>query len=150
MIQCKTVLCAQTENANRCLEEIDGNLKKFDEMVKEMSDDPVKAITLHATYEACIAQAREQLATGLKSQSNTVASLGRRLQLPEHSEDLDVATAHDVNGAEEDSEREVFQLGEEDVPEDDEGMDAHTTGAWLQAVCVHVRVCVELMWTRMH
>ena len=61
------------------MDDIEVNLNKFDDMMKEISDDPVKAITLHDPFKNFILEAKDQLALGLKALANNVGSLSRRL-----------------------------------------------------------------------
>ena len=97
LTKCRDILNTQNDNTAKYLDDIEVNLNKFDDMMREISDDPVKAITLHGPYKNFIAEAKDQLASGLKALAKNVGSLSRRLGwTDDHEEQEEVVDEYET------------------------------------------------------
>ncbi len=96
MTKCKDLLSTQTEKSAQYLEDIESNFGKFDEMVKDMTEDPVKAIAFHESYKSYIVEAKEQLVSGLRSLAQDVESLTEQFRCRADSDEAGNTSDEDV------------------------------------------------------
>lgn len=98
LTKCRDILNIQNDNTAKYLDDIEVNLNKFDDRMRDISDDPVKAITLYESYKDFILGAKDQLSHGLKSLAKNVGSLGRRLGWTEETDEYDgMVDEYEVN-----------------------------------------------------